>query len=358
MKKIIFTVLLSSVCAFSMAQVTDNEKALRTNSVSAEGDSVSGWKFGGLTNLTFTNTKLYNWAAGGENSVAFNGVASLFANYKKGKNAWDNTLDFGYGIMRQGGKYFTDSKGKDWDRPFTKTDDKIEFVSKYGRLAFKNWYYAALVDFKTQMTDGITYTFNDSLGYEPTTISRAMAPGYLSGGIGMDYKPNNYFSAYISPITARFIFVTDQDLADAGAFGVEAAKYMQNAAGDADSLDASGNKYKKLTAGENIKKEFGGYVRIQYIRTEWEAEWMKNIGFTTKLNLFSNYLENPQNVDVDWETLITWKLLKYFTINFNTQLLYDDDTKTIEIDDNGNQIQRGPKVQFKEILGVGFNYSF
>ena len=104
MKKIIFTVLLSSVCAFSMAQVTDNEKALRTNSVSAEGDSVSGWKFGGLTNLTFTNTKLYNWAAGGENSVAFNGVASLFANYKKGKNAWDNTLDFGYGIMRQGGK--------------------------------------------------------------------------------------------------------------------------------------------------------------------------------------------------------------------------------------------------------------
>ncbi|MBR4691097.1 MAG: DUF3078 domain-containing protein [Bacteroidales bacterium] len=358
MKKIIFTVLLSSVCAFSMAQVTDNEKALRTNSVSAEADSVSGWKFGGLTNLTFTNTKLYNWAAGGENSVAFNGVASLFANYKKGKSAWDNSLDFGYGIMRQGGKYFTDSKGTDWDRPFTKTDDKIEFVSKYGRLAFKNWYYAALVDFKTQMTDGKTYTFNDSIGYESTIISKAMAPGYLSGGIGMDYKPNNYFSAYISPITARFIFVTDQDLADAGAFGVEAAKYMQNAAGDADSLDASGNKYKMLTAGENIKKEFGGYVRIQYVRTEWNAEWMKNIGFTTKLNLFSNYLENPQNVDVDWETLITWKLLKFFTINFNTQLLYDDDTKTIEIDNNGNQIQHGPKVQFKEILGIGFNYSF
>jgi len=76
------------------------------------------------------------------------------------------------------------------------------------------------------------------------------------------------------------------------------------------------------------------------------------------LNLFSNYLENPQNVDVDWETLITWKLLKFFTINFNTQLLYDDDTKTIEIDNNGNQIQHGPKVQFKEILGIGFNYSF
>ena len=139
MKKIIFTVLLSGICAFTMAQVTDNEKALRTNSVSDE-DSTGGWKFGGMTNLQFTNTKLYNWAAGGENSVAFNGVASLFANYKKGKSAWDNSLDFGYGIMRQGGKYFTDSKGTDWDRPFTKTDDKVEFVSKYGRLAFKNWY--------------------------------------------------------------------------------------------------------------------------------------------------------------------------------------------------------------------------
>ena len=120
----------------------------------------------------------------------------------------------------------------------------------------------------------------------------------------------------ISPITARFIFVTDQDLADAVAFCVYPAEYFKNAAGDADSLNTDGTKFKKLTDGKNMKTEFGGYIRLQYTRTEWNAEWMKNIGFTTKLNLFSNYLENPQNVDVDWETLITWKIYKFFNISF------------------------------------------
>ncbi len=334
MKKILFTLLISGFSLISFAQVTDNEKALRTNNVATD-DAEDGWKLGGMTNIQFTNTRLYNWAAGGDNSIAINGVASLFANFKSGKNAWDNTLDLGYGIMRQGTKDF-ELDGETFKRPFKKTDDKIELVSKYGRQAFKNWYYAALLDFKTQMTAGKSYILDTSY----TIVSKAMAPGYLTGGIGLDYKPNNYFSAYISPITARLIFVTDQELADAGAFGVDAAVY-----------DDFG---KLVTPGKNLKTEFGGYVRLQYTRTDWNAEWMKNIGFTTKLNLFSNYLENPQNIDVDWEALITWKIYKYFNISLNAHLLYDDDTKTV--DENGDQ--RGPKVQFKEILGVGFSYSF
>lgn len=352
MKKILFTIMLSGLSVLGIAQITDNEAALRDQS--ANSDTTNGWKFGGMTNITFTNTKLYNWAAGGDNSVALNGVASVFANYKKNKNIWDNSLDFGYGIMRQGSKEF-DANGITYDRPFKKTDDKIEFVSKYGRLAFKNWYYAALLDFKTQMTNGYNWVGDTT----KNVISKAMAPGYLTGGIGLDYKPNNYFSAYISPITARFIFVTDQDLADLGSFGVEAAEYMKNLAGDADSLNTDGTKFKKINDGKNMKYELGGYVRLQYTRTTWNQEWLKNVGVTTKLNLFSNYLDNPQNVDVDWESLITWKLYKFFTVSFNMHLLYDDDTKTIEIDETtGENVTRGPKVQFKEILGLGFSYNF
>ncbi len=351
MKKILFTIMLSGLSVLGMAQVTDNEDALRDQS--ANSDTTNGWKFGGLTNITFTNTKLYNWAAGGDNSVALAGVASVFANYKKDKNIWDNSLDFGYGIMRQGTKEF-DANGITYDRPFKKTDDKIEFVSKYGRLAFKNWYYAALLDFKTQMTNGYNWVGDTT----KNIISKAMAPAYLTGGIGLDYKPNNYFSAYISPITARFIFVTDQDLADLGSFGVDPAEYQKNFAGDADSVFADGTKL-KLNDGKNMKYELGGYVRLQYTRTEWNQEWLKNVGLTSKLNLFSNYLDNPQNIDVDWETLITWKLYKFFTVSFNMHLLYDDDTKTIEVDEiSGENITKGPKVQFKEILGLGFSYSF
>lgn len=339
MKKILFTILISGMSLIGFAQVTDNEAALRKNTANPD-DTTSGWKLGGMTNIQFTNTKLYNWAAGGDNSIAFNGIVSFFANYKKGNNTWDNTLDLGYGIMRQGDKTF-ELDGQEFDRPFKKTDDKIEFVSKYGRQAFKNWYYAALVDFKTQMTDGKNFLLDT--GY--TVVSKRMSPAYLTGGIGLDYKPNNYFSAYISPVTARFIFVWDTPLADAGSFGVTPAE-----------VDENGNII--VGTGEHLKTEFGGYIRLQYTRTEWNTEWLKNIGLTTKLNLFSNYLENPQNVDVDWETLITWKLYKCFNISFNAHLMYDDDTKTVETNEAGEAVTRGAKVQFKEILGVGFSYNF
>lgn len=339
MKKILATLFISSLSVLTFAQITDNEAALRKNDV-ATSDEETGWKFGGMTNIQFNNTKLYNWAAGGDNSVAINGVASLFANYKNGKNVWDNTLDLGYGIARQGSKTF-ELDGTEWDRPYKKTDDKIEFVSKYGRQAFKSWYYAALFNFKTQMTDGKSYLLDTAY----TVTSKRMSPAYFTGGIGLDYKPNNYFSAYISPVTARLIFVWDQSLADAGAFGVTPAEV------DANGVMIAGT-------GEKLRTEFGGYIRLQYTRTDWKAEWLKNVGLTTKLNLFSNYLENPQNVDVDWETLISWKIYKFFTISFNAHLLYDDDTKTVELDEAGNTITNGPKVQFKEILGVGFAYTF
>ncbi|MBN2862697.1 MAG: hypothetical protein JXN62_06020, partial [Bacteroidales bacterium] len=75
---------------------------------------------------------------------------------------------------------------------------------------------------------------------------------------------------------------------------------------------------------------------------------------TTKIDLFSNYAHNPQNIDVSWETLIGLKVNKYITVNFNTHLLYDDDVK-IAVSETESV---GSLVQFKEIFGVGFSYNF
>lgn len=344
MKKILFTLLMSGICMAASAQVTDNESKLRDKKSTT--DTVQGWKFGGMTDIKFSNTKLYNWSAGGDNTIAVNGVANLHANYVKGKNTWDNSLGLGYGIMRQGSKELENGQ----DRPFKKTDDKIVLSSKYGRMTYKNLYYAALLDFKTQMTEGRNYTSDTTF----TIVSKALAPAYLTGGVGLDYKPNNYFSAYVSPITARFIIVNDQVLADLGSFGVTPAEY---------GVDPGTGNPVKISDGDLFKYELGGYIRVQYSRTQWNNEFMKNIGFTTKLNLFSNYLENPENVDVDWSTLITLKINKYINVSFDTQLLYDDNTKNPEDVNNDGTIDPtteifGPKVQFKEILGVGFSYTF
>ena len=307
--------LLTGLFCTSVAQVTDAEKTLRTQSV----DTLQGWKTGGVFAINLAQTSLTNWAAGGQNSIAVNGIFSSFANYTKNKSVWVNSLDIGYGLLKQG----KDNKAQ-------KTDDKFEFTSKYGQLAFKNFYYAGLFNFRTQMAPG--YNYPDVTN----KISDKFSPAYMIFALGMDYKPNAYFSAFIAPVTLRFTFVRNQTLSDAGAFGV--------------------------TPGKKSLSEFGGYMRAIYSRNDFKSDFLKNVTFTTKIDLFSNYANKPQNIVVNWETLIALKVNKYISANLNTQLIYDDKIKILE-DTNGNGIadpgeSSGPKVQFKEILGVGFSYNF
>ncbi|NOU17644.1 MAG: DUF3078 domain-containing protein [Bacteroidales bacterium] len=306
--KLIAVFLCTIPYYYSIGQVTEAEKTLKTQSV----DTTKGWKRGGLIGINFGQTSLTNWAAGGQNSLAANGILSLFASYKKDKNAWDNSLDIGYGILNQEGVKYT-----------KKTDDKIDLLSKYGREAFKNFYYAALINFKTQMDVGYNYP-TDSTRIK---ISNKFAPAYVVIALGIDYKPNAYFSIFAAPFTGKLTIVNDQSLADAGAFGVD--------------------------KGENTKSEFGGYVRMIYSKNDFKGDFLKNVAFTTKVDLFSNYTKDPQNVVVNWETLIALKINKYISVNLSTQLIYDD---KIKIADKKNVSK--PRVQFKEILGVGFSYKF
>ena len=303
------------ICSVMNGQVTETEKKLRT----VNADTIMGWKTAGLFSVNLAQTSLTNWAAGGQNSLAINGIFTILANYKQGKSSWDNSLDLGYGFLKQ---------GKDAD--LMKTDDKIDFMSKYGREAFKNFNYAALLNFKTQMSPGYKYPDTEN------KISDFFAPAYLLLAVGMDYKPSGYFSTFLAPLTAKYTFVNDQSLSDAGAFGV--------------------------TPGEKSRTEFGGYLRVVYTRGDFKNEFLKNIALITKLDLFSNYTENPQNIDVSWETLINLKVNKFISVNFNTHLLYDDNIK-VPVDRNGNGIYEsteapGVRTQFKEILGVGFSYKF
>ena len=310
MKRKVYSIIVSVLFIGSVisGQVTEGEKSLRTQSA----DTTLGWKKGGIVAINLAQTSLTNWAAGGQKSVAINGIFSRFANFKSEKFNWDNSLDIGYGLLKQG------------DAGYRKTDDKIDFLSKYGRQAFKNVFYAALINFKTQMQPGYKYD-----GDSKTKISNLFAPAYLLIALGMDYKPNAYFSAFVAPLTAKFTFVTDEDLSAIGAFGV--------------------------TPGKKSRGEIGGYVRAIYSKADFKNEFMKNVSFTTKLDLFSNYANNPQNIDVSWETLIGMKVNKYITVSFNTHLLYDDDVK-IQVPDEEKSV--GSLVQFKEIFGVGFSYKF
>jgi hypothetical protein len=212
----------------------------------------------------------------------------------------------------------------------------VDLTSKYGRKASDKWYYATLVNFKTQMTAGYNYP------NVTNKISDWLAPAYVLAAIGMDYKPNDKLTAFVAPITSKNTIVNDETLANAGSFGVQAATY--NAEG------------KIITAGKKSRSEVGGYIRAVYQRTFFND---KSVSVTSKLDLFSNYKVNPQNIDVSWETIIGLKVNKWITTTITTHLIYDDDIK-IAIDNNGDGVidAAGPRAQFKEVIGVGLNVKF
>lgn len=309
MKRLLLTI--STIAVVSSSSMAQETAAVDTS-----------WKTGGIIGLNFTQVSLSNWAAGGQNSISGIALFNYYANYNKGKNIWDNSIDLGYGLTQNG------------DADPIKSEDKIDLATKYGRYAFKHWYYSALLGFKSQFTPGYNYP-DDS-----TKISNFMAPAYITLALGMDYKPNDNFSVMIAPVTGRIIIVNDQDLADAGAYGVDPAEYNE--------------LFEKVKDGEKMRTEFGASIRALY-----KKDIIENVNLQTKLELFSNYLEDPQNIDVNWEVLISMKVNKYITATLATQLIYDDNT-IIAVDNNSDGIidEAGPRTQFKEVLGVGFSYKF
>jgi hypothetical protein len=285
-------------------------------------DTTRNWKTGGVISLNISQVALSNWVAGGQNSMAANSLFNYFFNYKRDNKAWDNTIDLGYGIIKQN------------HIQWIKSDDHIDISSKYGQYAFKEWYYSALINFKTQFSAGYNYP-NDSV-----KISDFLAPGYGLLALGLDYKPNDNFTMLIAPVTAKFTIVKERALADAGAFGVDPAEF-----------DDAGNLARK---GDNLRKEIGGYVKIAF-----KQKLMQNVTFQTKADFFSNYLNNPGNIDISAEFLLSLKVNKFISATVLTNLIYDDDIKIpVDTDKDGQPDAAGPRTQLKEVLAVGFSYKF
>jgi hypothetical protein len=301
-KTSLFIVLGLILTSVAVSQVTEAEEQLRET----DNDLSDGWNAGGLFSLSFSQVSLTNWAAGGQNSVSGNSLVSLSADYRKGSLLWNNTLDLGYGLMKQGRE------------EMIKTDDKIELLSKAGIRATDHWYYAGLLNFRTQMAPGYDYPDTEN------AISSFLAPAYLLGAIGMDYQPGDHFTLFLAPVTGKITIVNDQRLADLGAFGVD--------------------------PGSKSRSEFGGYIRAAY-----KTDITENISFQTKADFFSNYLDNPQNIDVNWETLLMAKVGRFITLSVATHLFYDAD---ILFDVNEDGTGGESKVQFKQLVGVGLSYIF
>ena len=272
----------------------------------AQEDTIpSNWKLKAIYGLNGTQSSFVNWNAGGRNNIALLGYVAASAKYEKDNLKWDN--DFGAALG--GLQYLDEAPGND----LQKTDDRLEFATNLGYRLKEHYYLSLLGSFRTQFIDG----------FDPDGVftSTFMAPGYVNLSLGIDYTPNDNFSAFLSPLGSKMTFVTDPVLSAVGSFGVD--------------------------AGETFRGEFGAYFKMKYNRALAE-----NIEMKSKLELFSNYIEKPQNIDVNAEILFSFKVNNWFSASLLWNLIYDDDIRITDV--NGNT---GPRTQFKSVLGVGISYT-
>jgi hypothetical protein len=196
--------------------------------------------------------------------------------------------------------------------------------------------------FKTQISKGYTYSKLKNPDRDTAIlVSRFMNPAILTIGFGLDYKPNKTTSINFSPLSYKGTFVTDT-------IGVKGS----------DAIDQT--KY-GIPEGRLSKHEPG----LSFMVTN-EFKPLKTVTITNRLHLFTNYINNPQNIDIDWEMIVTAALNWFTDVRFNTHLIFDDDTKTPVFDDEKQPVmdpvtgkqKTTARIQFKELLGFSFVFRF
>jgi len=293
MKKIFL--VLAGLFILMGAYAQDSKTAAGNLTTYVSTDTVQGWKYSGLTSLTFGQTSLQNWVAGGNNTVSGDFIFNASVNYLKDKVFWDNNLAVEYGLIY--------SSATDW----MKAADKLNLTSIAGRKISKTWSLSALLNFYTQFANG--YNYPDRSRY----ISTLMAPGYLDIALGFTYKPNAKYSLFLSPITERATFVLNDSLSNVGAFGVD--------------------------PGKKTKFETGAYLLASTTQ-----KISSNLNLISSVDLFTPYTKDFGHINVNWDLLVNYKINKLLTATLNTTVRYYEKEIT--------------KVQFKEILGLGLTYNF
>ena len=309
MRKIVLTVaLLSAITASAQDQTVKDLKKESERSIKKDpNDTIPQvWKKGGLYGFNISQGSLSNWAAGGDDfSLSLNSILSLFAFYKKDRHSWDNTFDFNLGYVK------TTSLGS------RKNDDRVDLLSKYGYALNPKLNLAGLFNFRSQLFKGYTYDGDAN----KTLASAFLSPAYILLSPGLDYKPTSSLSIFVSPITARWVIVKDDSLSAKGLYGVDPGKHSEG--------------------------EFGAFASINFFK-----EFNKNITYKSRLDLFSNYQNNPQNIDLFFTNILNVKLSKILSLTYSLDMIYDDDVRLFGKNNNG------AALQVKSLIGLGLLVNF
>jgi hypothetical protein len=306
-----FLLCVAFLASTVIIQAQSTEKDLIKKSEEAvkviSDTTANGWSKKGKITFLFNQSTFNNWLAGGESSLAGTLGFNYEFHYKNDNTTWDNRILANYGLLQ--------TKNADFEK---KTDDRFEYNSIYGKKAFGNWYYSLILNFRTQFTTGYIYG-KDANGVEIRTENTSFfSPAYLTFGPGLYWKKNDNLKLNFAPLTSKMTFVNSDytslpGYVDGSYFGVDANKSM--------------------------RYELGFYASAYY-----KFNLMKNVNVENLLNLYSNYLDKPENVDLDYQINIVMTINKTLSANFTFQTIYDD-----------NAFQG---FQTRQVFGLGVNYGF
>ena len=306
MKKILLycLMILTAIKATAQIDVASTLRKETSRAIKKEADTTKwNWKRGGVMSFNLSQGSLSNWAAGGDNfSLSIASYFNYFFFYQKDRHSWDNNIDFNIGYLQ------TTSQGS------RKNDDRFDFLSKYGYKmdTLGKWYVSGLFDFRSQFFDGYTYP-----GGVPVFSSTFLSPAYLVLSVGFDYKPTDKFSCFVSPLTSRTIIVASKQLAKNGAYGVD--------------------------SGKHTLAQLGAFVTLNYNNT-----FSKTVTYKSRVDLFSNYLHNPENINFFMTNQVSCKISKYFSVSYSLDMIYDDNVRLFGA--HGTS----PGLQTKSLVGIGF----
>ena len=309
MKKLLLCITFLGTTAFIQAQTTEKDLIKNTESaIKVIADTTAnGWSRKGTVTFLFNQANFNNWIAGGESNLSGTLGLNYELHYKGENTTWDNRLLANYGIIRTDNAEFT-----------KKSDDRLELNSIYGKRAKGNWYYSFILNFRTQFTTGYIYG-KDSNGAETRLENTGFfSPAYLTFGPGVYYKKNDNFKLNFAPLTSKMTFVDS--------FYTSLPGYVDGS-------------YFGVDANKSMRYELGFYASAYY-----KFILMKNVSAENFLNLYSNYLDKPMNIDIDYQINIVMTINKTLSANFTFQTIYDD-----------NAFQG---FQTRQVFGLGVNYGF
>ncbi|MBN3663079.1 MAG: DUF3078 domain-containing protein [Ornithobacterium rhinotracheale] len=300
--------ILLVVPVLIMAQVKDVAREIKKIEFNLKKIEKRRWTRSGNLQVNFGQHHYENWVGGNLGKLEIFGKISQRLKFQNQQMVWESSFDVLYGL------------NKNYEQDFRKSSDQILFNSILGKKVSNNFSYSYFLNLQTQLTNSYDYARDPDNNYR---LSGFLAPLYINTGPGVMWRKNDNLVLNLAPASLKATYVSG-----------EVYEYKSRNKGFVNNQE---HEIFGVEAGENLNLRLGLYASIYS-----KYKVLKNVEMENRLSLYSDYLDNPTNIDMDYRMNVNFKINKLLTTNLMVQAVYDDDVHS--------------GFQLREHFGVGFKF--